>query len=251
MTDNQHILERRITRLKAVSFDIGHTLINPYPSVGEVYAEIISSHGFVVAPDEAEVRFHHAWQAQRKTDGGLVYGVTHEEACLFWQAIVERVIVDGEGMAELLPVITRDLYERFSHADCWRLHPACQPLLELCRSLNLKIGFVSNWDLRLRNLLAELGLLELADAVVISAELVSEKPDPLIFQTALTQLQVSPAEMLHVGDTWQEDIVGACELGMPAAWLNHHGVPRPAGALEVLELTDLGELIPLLQAACG
>jgi FMN phosphatase YigB (HAD superfamily) len=48
------------------------------------------------------------------------------------------------------------------------------------KSLNLRIGFVSNWDLRLRNLLAELGLLDLADAVVISAELVSEKPDPLL-----------------------------------------------------------------------
>lgn len=45
------------------------------------------------------------------------------------------------------------------------------------------------------------------------------KPDPRIFLLACETLGCSPREVLHVGDDYQLDVVGAVQAGMQAAWL--------------------------------
>ena len=37
--------------VKAVTFDVGGTLIEPWPSVGHAYAEVAQRHGVEVEPD--------------------------------------------------------------------------------------------------------------------------------------------------------------------------------------------------------
>ena len=64
----------------------------------------------------------------------------------------------------------------------------------------LKLGIVSNFDTRLRPILKELSLDQLFDAIVISAEVGVEKPNPTIFEAACQQLGVLPEEAVHVGD---------------------------------------------------
>ena len=59
---------------------------------------------------------------------------------------------------------------------------------------------VSNFDTRLRPILDEMQLTELFDAVVISAEVGAEKPNPLIFETACARLGVAANETLVLGD---------------------------------------------------
>lgn len=45
------------------------------------------------------------------------------------------------------------------------------------------------------------------------------KPEPAIFHTAAATLGVPAAELLHVGDDFQLDIVGALNAGLQAAWV--------------------------------
>lgn len=64
----------------------------------------------------------------------------------------------------------------------------------------IKLAVVSNFDTRLRSILEELGLVDLFDCVVISAEVGAEKPNPVIFEKACSMLGVTAAQSLVLGD---------------------------------------------------
>jgi FMN phosphatase YigB (HAD superfamily) len=46
----------------------------------------------------------------------------------------------------------------------------------------------------------------------------AEKPSPVIFEAAVSQLGVSPAEAVHVGDDRRNDVWGGRDAGV-TAWL--------------------------------
>jgi putative hydrolase of the HAD superfamily len=96
------------------------------------------------------------------------------------------------------------------------------------RARGLAVAVVSNWDVSLSDALRRLGLDALVDAVVTSADVRADKPDPAVFRAALRRLGVAPDRALHVGDR-AADAQGARAAGMHFAW-----APL-AGALAALE----------------
>jgi putative hydrolase of the HAD superfamily len=46
------------------------------------------------------------------------------------------------------------------------------------------------------------------------------KPDVRIFQAAAQRLGLQPAQILHVGDDANLDVLGALNAGMQTAWVN-------------------------------
>ena len=46
----------------AITFDVGGTLIEPWPSVGHAYGEVAARHGVDVAPEQITQRFIDAWR---------------------------------------------------------------------------------------------------------------------------------------------------------------------------------------------
>jgi putative hydrolase of the HAD superfamily len=73
---------------------------------------------------------------------------------------------------------------------------------------------VSNWDVSLHDVLAELDWTARFDVVVTSAELGVAKPDPRLFLVALDALGVAPAGAVHVGDDLEADVAGARAAGV-------------------------------------
>jgi FMN hydrolase / 5-amino-6-(5-phospho-D-ribitylamino)uracil phosphatase len=76
------------------------------------------------------------------------------------------------------------------------------------------------------------------------------KPDARIFLAAAERLGVAPAEVLHVGDDPELDVVGARDAGMRTAWINRAGHPWPGalGAAPDLDLRDMSALADWLDA---
>jgi putative hydrolase of the HAD superfamily len=231
---------------EAITLDVGNTLLFPYPSVGEVYARIGRCYGLYLEAGTAQKRFADAWQHCQARQPGLLYGTSHAEALAFWVDL-NRIALADTGLAEgALRALVADLYAAFARAECWRVNPGLGPLLEACRSRRLRLGIVSNWDLRLRPLLEELGFLGWADPVLISAEVGQEKPTPGFFALALRALAVPPERVLHIGDTWTDDVLGATGCGMQAAWLNPNGRTLPPTPAGVHDLRRLEDAIPLV-----
>lgn len=54
-----------------------------------------------------------------------------------------------------------------------------------------------------------------------SFELGYAKPDPRAFLLAAARQGVSPSRVLHVGDSWDCDIIGGASAGMAVIWISH------------------------------
>ncbi len=78
-------------------------------------------------------------------------------------------------------------------------------------------------------------------AIVISEEAGVAKPDPRIFQPALTKLGVAAADVLYVGDSVTSDMAAARNVGMDFCWLNPGGAPVPQGYAPVYIIGSIEE----------
>ncbi len=115
-------------------------------------------------------------------------------------------------------------------------YPDAVPALTALRRRGLRLVAVSNWDCSLGTVLARCGLAELLEGAVSSAEAGAAKPDPAIFAAALELVGCPPAEALHVGDTPEEDVIGAEAAGIRALLLDRDG---PDG--DISSLTEIEE----------
>jgi len=101
---------------------------------------------------------------------------------------------------------------------------------------------VSNWSDSLEVLLANLDLGPF-DAILSSATVRSEKPDPRIFELALERLGVAPEEALHVGDSHGNDVVGARLVGIEAVLVDR-GLAQAQRRDGYLAVPTLGAALP-------
>ena len=116
-----------------------------------------------------------------------------------------------------------------------RAYPDAVPALAALRGRGLRLVAVSNWDCSLGTVLKRCGLAELLDGAVSSAEAGAPKPDPAIFVAALELVGCEPAEALHVGDTREEDVVGAKAAGIRALLLDRDGDDGDISSLAQIE----------------
>ncbi|MGH3626388.1 MAG: HAD family hydrolase [Sciscionella sp.] len=128
-----------------------------------------------------------------------------------------------------------------------RLFGDTVPCLEWLLASGLRIAAVTNASGRhQRRKLAELGLAEYFDTVLIAGELGVAKPDPVMFHTACDELGVAPHEVAHVGDRLDSDAMGARDAGLHGVWLNRArrtDVPRDLGVSIIETLGELPELL--------
>jgi putative hydrolase of the HAD superfamily len=128
---------------------------------------------------------------------------------------------------------------------------ATEVLAEL-RQRGFRLGAVTNRAFggeRFRADLREAGLDIGWDAEAVSVEVGYLKPHPAIFQRALEDLRVSPSETVMVGNSLAEDVVGAQQVGMAAAW--RRSPPDAEGVTPDYTFDELSELLrmPGLEAA--
>ena len=117
--------------------------------------------------------------------------------------------------------------------------------LQRFRDEGFKLAIVSNWDTPLDPLTERLGIAEYFDAIVAShdARVRSEKPDPHIFNYALAAVGVSVEEVVHVGDTYQADIVGAEGVGIRPILLDRDGTQADRWDETIQRLSELPEML--------
>jgi len=217
-------------KIEAVTFDVGGTLIEPWPSVGHVYAEVATLHGIRdVTPELLDGRFRTAWRARKDFLNTRVG----------WREVVDEVFA---GLAIEPPGVTffSELYERFAQADAWRVFDDVLPALDLLRSRRIRLAVISNWDERLRILLGRLGLDRHFETIVISCEAGCSKPASAIFERAATEMQLEAETILHVGDNVEADVLGARSAGFHARRIRR-GNAAPSEC-DVASLIELGQM---------
>jgi len=213
-----------LRNIKAVTFDVGGTLIDPWPSVGHVYAEIATRHGLRdLDPAKLNRQFALAWRS--KTSFDYSRGA--------WAEMVAKTFSHCVEPGAQVPFFD-ELYERFAQPDAWRIFDDVLPTVELLSEGGLELGLISNWDERLRPLLQRLKLDSYFRVIIISHEIGFHKPSPVIFHEAARKFTCPASSVLHVGDGEMEDVQGARRAGLQSVLLNRSGSAACSGVLPTL-----------------
>jgi len=72
--------------------------------------------------------------------------------------------------------------------------------------------------------------------------LLKQKPAGDMFSLACQHLAIQPSQLLHVGDCGRADILGALQAGCQTAWFSCYDVGRPISVLPHIELNKLNQL---------
>jgi putative hydrolase of the HAD superfamily len=216
--------------IQAVTFDVGGTLIEPWPSVGHVYAAVAAENGFPgIDPDLLNDQFALAWRAKINFD--------HSRSA--WSDLVAKTFGGLAPSWNEVPFFDQ-LFERFAQPDVWRIYDDVIPTLAWLVQRGTILAAISNWDERLRPLLKRLTIEGYFQAMVISCEVGAAKPSPVIFQRALQQLRLPAEAVLHIGDSPEEDVQGARAAGLRALQIDRRTKQRGEGRISsLLELKTI------------
>lgn len=116
-----------------------------------------------------------------------------------------------------------------------KLSPTIVRLLTDLRT-RVKLGIITNGEpVHQRKKIASLGISKWIkeEAIIISGDHKFHKPDQRIFQLMAERLELDGTQLLHVGDAFDLDVVGAVEAGWDAVWFNRRSRSMPQNGTEL------------------
>jgi putative hydrolase of the HAD superfamily len=221
--------------VRAVAFDAVSTLIAPDPPAPAVYHAVGARHGSRLALADVGERFRAAFRREEERDRAAGWRTDDERERDRWRRIVAAVLADAADPAACF----RELWDHFARPAAWRCLPGAGAVLAELVRCGYVIGIASNFDRRLRAVVAGLPELAPIGPIVISAEAGWRKPAAEFFAALAAALGVAPSEVLLVGDDFENDYAGATAAGLQAVLLDPHGRAGPA----VAAIADLAALV--------
>jgi putative hydrolase of the HAD superfamily len=230
---------------RAVFLDFFGTLARATASVG--LDEILARHGHTL-PDH----LHEIWWS------GDIDGMEHAEPSrsrdhyLAWQrdrlvSMLHEADVHPGEHDRILADLQAGRAERVLEA-----YDEVPGVLRALRDRGLLLVVCSNWDWDLEPAVDETGLTDLLDLLVSSAWAGARKPHPQIYRYTLERADLTPDEVLFVGDTWGPDVDGPLAAGMTPAYLERDDhwpdATRPADLSRspVARIRDLTGVVSLV-----
>lgn len=228
---------------KAILFDLDDTLFSLSGCEAEALQRTLDRAGLAseLAADCADTyaAISALYWSARTADGYTQY--SREEVIEFsWRDFLSAHDLDASRSAELA--------QRFWIEFCRSraLNPGARTVLQRL-SLKYRLGMITNgYSDSQRGRLAAAGLLDFFNPLLISEEVGVAKPDVGIFEMALTKLELSPKEVLYVGDSISHDREGSLRAGIDFC---HYCPSRgacdelPDARYRIAELTDLISLL--------
>ena len=203
--------------LRAVLFDAAGTLIRTRESIGAMYARAVRQHGAHAQADRLGRAFALAHAAAppmlfAEAPASEVAGCERD----WWREVVRDTFRRADASPRDFDACFEALYSGFARPEAWVTEPEVHSTLKALRARGLAIAVVSNFDHRLPQLLVGLGLAALIDALVIPSSARAIKPDPAIFQAALSLLDCPAPQAVVVGDDPARDLAAARAAGLHA-----------------------------------
>jgi putative hydrolase of the HAD superfamily len=218
-----------------VLFDIDDTLLNHGMAERSAAAQLRMSIGTSVSIDEFLVR----WAAALERH--------------FARYLAGEVSFQGQRRDRLREVVNSSLSDEAadrifndylaSYETSWSLFSDVLPCLSSISQHRL--GVLSNGQgIQQRRKLAQTGIVDRFECIVISEECGCAKPDAKIFLHACASAGESPANSVYVGDRYDLDAQAARTAGLQGIWLDRNGRATEEHAPPVIGSLD--QLRPLL-----
>jgi len=164
-----------------------------------------------------DYRPRHAWDERLGLPAGSVERAVHHSD-LWVQAQLGRITdtTYWQGVAELLYMRQGDVEQlRRDYFSGDRLNHRLVDFIGELRAQGYAVALLSNESLQLNERLRELGISDLFDPIVISAQIGVMKPDPTAYRVVLQELHVAPREAIFIDDMLA-NVRGAQAVGLHA-----------------------------------
>ncbi len=209
--------------IKAVFFDLYNTLVRYEPPREEIEAGVLHDFGIDISAETLRrpMQIADEFIYNEIARGPLSARSREEKAALYaqYQAMLLKeagVKFDNKLVLTLLGRMQQVRMDLVLFDDV-------KPALDALKSRGLVLGLISNIEQDIAGTLDKLGLRSRLGVVVTSQDAGSSKPKPEIFQYALRQAGVRPAEAIYIGDQYQVDVIGARGAGMKGILLDRTG----------------------------
>ncbi len=207
--------------IRGILFDLYGTLIDietdeTKNSIYRGIAHFLTYHGIYRHRQEVRDHYYRIMKEQKEL-GGEKYPEIDVES--IWNIFLAEETVKGDHERQELALILAQLYRAISRKRL-RLYPGVMSVLDALRPA-YRMALVS--DAQPCYALPEIkavGLDGYFNPIVISARHGFRKPDKRLFEKALTQMKLSPTEVICVGNDMYRDIYGATRLGIKSIFFD-------------------------------
>jgi putative hydrolase of the HAD superfamily len=224
--------------IKAISFDVDETLWDFQAamrrSLGRVLQELKQ-----IDPDAATMLDIEKMVGIRNRVGRELKGKVINLEAIRLKAFHETLKEAGKP-DEALASHLNQLYLKYRFKDV-ALFDDVLPTLEALQP-KYALGVISNGNTYPKHC----GLEGMFQFAVFAQDCGIEKPDSGIFKIAVEKAGCSHDEVLHVGDSIEDDIEGSLAAGIKGVWLNRKNAKKPAYLRELPEISSLLDLLDIL-----
>ena len=229
--------QNQLNNIRAVLFDVGNTLT--MPDWERIHA---ASSKFITVPFAAENLQRRISEILFKADNDKTFlnNLANKSIRTSWHffRLYEELGLNQSQLEEMMTALDKLHLEQ----HLWtRLNEDVLDIFIQLKKRGLRIGVISNTeDGRLKDLLEAVEFVPHLDVFLDSYVVGFTKPDPKIFLKAVEILGLVPEEVLFIGDSYTQDIIGAQNAGLKAVLFDplnlhpHRDVARIHSLKEIL-----------------
>ncbi len=245
---------RRLTAIKAISFDLDDTLYNNLPVMLAIEPKMqryFADKFAALLPQLSATFDRHFWAPYRHQALQVDHNIGHDVAQLRFETYrlgflahninAEQAVIEARaGLAHFVTLRSDFRVPAQSH----------HVLLTLQKKFPLVAISNGNVDTSVLGLehyfdhIYHAGFQHSANTK--SAQLFKQKPANDMFNLAAKALSINPKQLLHVGDCGLADVYGALSAGCQTAWLPKYGVGKSLRQMPHIELADIEELLAFM-----
>ena len=228
---------------RALLVDIDDTIVDWRGPARDAVVRAVATHPSLAGrdPDETAARF---FEIVEETHALWVAGTLSVDE-LRMERIRRLVAESGTELeASEAAELARSYRDEYLAARR-QVRGAGELLAEVRRRGARVVAVTNNLVAEQEDKLRDTGLRQLVDAMVVSEAVGVAKPDPRIFAIAVEAAECAPSATIMLGDSWENDVMGARAAGIAAAWLNRLNVATPSevdGVIELHALEPVGEM---------
>jgi len=232
-----------IKNKKAIIFDFGDTLASTVPTYPDRIRIALSDTGF----EFDEKHYFSAFQ--------------YADYIIYKEYLDDQKISSSIYQKKLISIILRELEINMETEEAWShirrnmsiseykriLLPGAEELLNYLSKSGFRLAVISNNDGKTAEKCEQVGIAQYFEIIIDSTNVNIIKPDKDIFLLASQKLGIDTLDMLHIGDLYGADILGARNAGIETIWLNHKEGINYEGinVKQVKDLLELSELFKL------
>jgi putative hydrolase of the HAD superfamily len=202
--------------IKAIFFDWFNTLAHYQPPREELESQALKELGFAVSPKVLSTGVYLGDKYLYEENARIPIRQRSREEQNKLYTRFHRIILKEAGITADDDIVSRLLFRmlELNNKMTFVLFDDVSTTLKTLKEKKLKLGLLTNLQTEVDSMCRNLGIADYLDFTVTSAEVGADKPQPPIFLKALELARVQAGEAIHVGDQYQNDVLGARGVGI-------------------------------------